>query len=189
MSVIISTFSLHPYFIFRVTFPEMLNLNSFISTADLESPVPSTSTSAATANTIPGNIATNGFNVATSTNDDCSTTDSGSAMEEDLCCSGTATTASSSQHENDMNDDDEGIDMSTSTDHRINSSNASVEQRIKHDNGPYLYELFAIMIHSGSASGGHYYAYIKEFDNNGWYCFNDQSVSPVSALAYIYICI
>ena len=27
--------------------------------------------------------------------------------------------------------------------------------------GPYWYELFSIMIHSGSATGGHYYAYIK----------------------------
>lgn len=27
--------------------------------------------------------------------------------------------------------------------------------------GPYVYELFSIMIHSGSAAGGHYYAYIK----------------------------
>ena len=27
--------------------------------------------------------------------------------------------------------------------------------------GPYEYELFSIMIHSGSAAGGHYYAYIK----------------------------
>ncbi len=27
--------------------------------------------------------------------------------------------------------------------------------------GPYVYELFSIMIHSGSAIGGHYYAYIK----------------------------
>ena len=27
--------------------------------------------------------------------------------------------------------------------------------------GPYDYELFSIMIHSGSAAGGHYYAYIK----------------------------
>lgn len=192
MSTIMSTSHLLLYIlvIYRVTFPQILNLNSFINPIDQESPVPSTSTNAANASTTAGNIASNSFipNIGTSTNDDCSTTDSGSAMEEDLCCSGTATTASSSQHENDMNDDDEGIDMSTSTDHRINSSSASVEQRIKHDNGPYLYELFAIMIHSGSASGGHYYAYIKEFDNNEWYCFNDQSVSPVSALEFIYIC-
>lgn len=27
--------------------------------------------------------------------------------------------------------------------------------------GPNVYELFSIMIHSGSANGGHYYAYIK----------------------------
>lgn len=27
--------------------------------------------------------------------------------------------------------------------------------------GPYVYELFSIMVHSGSANGGHYYAYIK----------------------------
>ncbi|XP_053953132.1 ubiquitin carboxyl-terminal hydrolase 47 isoform X2 [Anastrepha ludens] len=164
----------------KVTFPQTLNLNSFINPADQESQARGTSI-AANVGTSVGNATPSGFlpNSAIAANDDCSTTDSGSAMEEDLCCSGTAT-ASSSQHENDMNDDDEGIDMSTSTDHRITSSNASVEQRIKHNTGPYLYELFAIMIHSGSASGGHYYAYIKEFDNNEWYCFNDQTVSPIT---------
>lgn len=45
--------------------------------------------------------------------------------------------------------------------------------------GPYCYELFSIMIHSGSATGGHYYAYIKSFETNQWYCFNDQSVTRV----------
>ena len=29
----------------------------------------------------------------------------------------------------------------------------------------HMYELFSIMIHSGSALGGHYYAYIKSFNN------------------------
>lgn len=37
------------------------------------------------------------------------------------------------------------------------------------------------MIHSGSASGGHYYAYVKDFDKNLWFCFNDQSVTAVTA--------
>jgi len=46
--------------------------------------------------------------------------------------------------------------------------------------GPYVYELFSIMIHSGSAIGGHYYAYIKSFADRQWYCFNDQSVSKVT---------
>jgi len=45
--------------------------------------------------------------------------------------------------------------------------------------GPYIYELFSIMIHSGSASGGHYYAYIKDFRTQEWLCFNDQSVTQV----------
>lgn len=45
--------------------------------------------------------------------------------------------------------------------------------------GPYMYELFSIMIHSGSASGGHYYAYIKDFKTQEWLCFNDQSVTQV----------
>ncbi|XP_057313910.1 ubiquitin carboxyl-terminal hydrolase 47-like isoform X1 [Hydractinia symbiolongicarpus] len=44
----------------------------------------------------------------------------------------------------------------------------------------FKYELFSILIHSGSALGGHYYAYIKSFDDEKWYCFNDQYVSEVS---------
>lgn len=90
-------------------------------------------------------------------------------MEDDNLSSGVVTTASSSQHENDLNDEDEGIDMSSST-----------SKSTKQGSGPYIYELFAIMIHSGSASGGHYYAYIKDFDSNEWFCFNDQNVSTVS---------
>lgn len=50
--------------------------------------------------------------------------------------------------------------------------------------GPYIYELFSIMIHSGSASGGHYYAYIKDFRTEKWLCFNDQIVTPVSTFIF-----
>jgi len=35
------------------------------------------------------------------------------------------------------------------------------------------------MIHSGSATGGHYYAYIKSFETNQWYNFNDERVSKI----------
>ncbi|KAF2354025.1 Peptidase C19 ubiquitin carboxyl-terminal hydrolase, partial [Trinorchestia longiramus] len=41
------------------------------------------------------------------------------------------------------------------------------------------YQLFSIMIHSGSASGGHYYAYIRDFLSGDWFCFNDQSVTRI----------
>ncbi|KAH8418252.1 hypothetical protein KR222_007205, partial [Zaprionus bogoriensis] len=140
----------------RVTFPQTLDLNSFVNGGQGEQ-----------------------FHMNGSNNvDDCSTADSGSAMEEDNLSSGVVTTASSSQHENDMNDEDEGIDMSSST-----GKSANIEQRLKQEaltTGPYVYELFAIMIHSGSASGGHYYAYIKDFDNHEWFCFNDQNVSSIT---------
>nr|XP_016932061.2 ubiquitin carboxyl-terminal hydrolase 47 [Drosophila suzukii]XP_016932062.2 ubiquitin carboxyl-terminal hydrolase 47 [Drosophila suzukii]XP_016932063.2 ubiquitin carboxyl-terminal hydrolase 47 [Drosophila suzukii] len=132
----------------RVTFPQTLNLNTFINrSGNSGEPTPQ----------LNGTV------------DDCSTADSGSAMEDDNLSSGVVTTASSSQHENDLNDEDEGIDMSSST-----------SKSAKQGAGPYLYELFAIMIHSGSASGGHYYAYIKDFDNNEWFCFNDQNVSSIT---------
>jgi len=45
-----------------------------------------------------------------------------------------------------------------------------------------MYELYAILIHSGNASGGHYYAYIKDFGSGQWFCFNDQNVTRVSFL-------
>jgi ubiquitin carboxyl-terminal hydrolase 47 len=43
----------------------------------------------------------------------------------------------------------------------------------------YDYELFSIMIHSGSATGGHYYAYIKCFETDQWYNFNDEHVTKL----------
>ncbi|GLD93587.1 hypothetical protein PINS_up002179 [Pythium insidiosum] len=46
--------------------------------------------------------------------------------------------------------------------------------------GPYVYELYSVLIHSGSALGGHYYAYIKSFEDGKWYDFNDSSVSELS---------
>lgn len=42
------------------------------------------------------------------------------------------------------------------------------------------YELFSVMIHSGGAEGGHYYAFVKSFETNKWFKFNDASVSEIS---------
>ncbi|XP_005184673.2 ubiquitin carboxyl-terminal hydrolase 47 [Musca domestica] len=148
----------------KVTFPQILNLNGFVETNE---------TAAATAAEVTSN--SNGV-------DDCSTTDSGSAMDmEDNWSSGVVTTASSiTQNETDINEDDldDGIDLHSNTENIRNRVNS--DQNIKQHLGPFTYELFAIMIHSGSASGGHYYAYIKELDNNEWFCFNDQTVSPIT---------
>ena len=43
--------------------------------------------------------------------------------------------------------------------------------------GPWIYELYAVLIHSGSANGGHYYAFIKDLDSQQWWNFNDSNVS------------
>ncbi|XP_033104772.1 ubiquitin carboxyl-terminal hydrolase 47-like [Anneissia japonica] len=53
-------------------------------------------------------------------------------------------------------------------------------ERERENKGPYIYELFSIMVHSGSAAGGHYYAYIKSFTDGLWYCFNDQHVTRIT---------
>lgn len=149
-----------------MTFPQKLNLNSFIRETEsngIFAQANSTSTNCDTTSSEHGSVE------SAIKCDDCSTTDSGSILEEEV---GTTSTCSiNHKSELDTQEDDEGIDM-TST-----AENKSI---LANDPGPYNYELFSIMIHSGSASGGHYYAYIKEFDNGEWFCFNDQSVSPVS---------
>ena len=47
--------------------------------------------------------------------------------------------------------------------------------------GEFVYELYSIMIHSGGAYGGHYYAYIKSFEDGKWYNFNDSTVSELAS--------
>lgn len=105
--------------------------------------------------------------------DDCSTTDSGSALDDESC-QGTDVSSTTNGQDDNCADDDEGIDVSSE------NQQENEKNRLHEIQGPYMYELFSIMIHSGSASGGHYYAYIKDFDKKQWFCFNDQSVTSVS---------
>ena len=46
--------------------------------------------------------------------------------------------------------------------------------------GDNVYDLYAILIHQGGAFGGHYFAYIKSFEDGQWYNFNDSTVSKIS---------
>ena len=46
--------------------------------------------------------------------------------------------------------------------------------------GEHVYELYSVMVHSGGATGGHYYAYIKDVETRDWYNFNDSSVTPIT---------
>lgn len=82
-------------------------------------------------------------------------------------------------------EDDEGIDMSGGGSSLGNTHENEKNRQHTMQKGPFVYELFSIMIHSGSASGGHYYAYIKDFSNGEWFCFNDQTVSRV-CINFIY---
>ncbi|XP_075532033.1 ubiquitin carboxyl-terminal hydrolase 47-like isoform X5 [Dermacentor variabilis] len=140
----------------KVTFPEILDLNQFVrSESEAESP-----------------------------SDDADTTDSGSALDEEAAVTSTSSGPSSSRQTNgpceDIGSDDEGIDVGSGS--GSNADAAANARNLKRpiNTGPYVYELFSIMVHSGSANGGHYYAYIKSFTEGQWYCFNDAQVSRVT---------
>ena len=42
------------------------------------------------------------------------------------------------------------------------------------------YNLYSIIVHCGSAMGGHYYSLIKSFEDNKWYKFDDNFVFEIS---------
>ncbi|KZC08270.1 PREDICTED: ubiquitin carboxyl-terminal hydrolase 47 [Dufourea novaeangliae] len=149
----------------KVTFPNILNLNPFIlSTTNQEFSVSEETVSSVKC-------------------DDSSTTDSGTLDHDFNLCEYSLPNSNCSRN-HDLDDDDEGVDV------LINDSSTSNCTEHNHENeknrssdavkGPYNYELFSIMIHSGSASGGHYYAYIKDFRTQEWLCFNDQNVTQIT---------
>lgn len=50
------------------------------------------------------------------------------------------------------------------------------------EEGAFVYELYAVMIHSGGAMGGHYFAYIKDLETDKWYNFNDSVVREIDVV-------
>ncbi|CAG0880480.1 unnamed protein product [Cyprideis torosa] len=44
------------------------------------------------------------------------------------------------------------------------------------DEGPYLYQLIGVTVHTGHADGGHYYSFIRVGDTGKWFLFNDAEV-------------
>nr|XP_045000810.1 ubiquitin carboxyl-terminal hydrolase 47 isoform X2 [Jaculus jaculus] len=121
----------------RMTFPEELDMSTFIDVEDEKSPQTE------------------------------SCTDSG-AENEGSC--------HSDQLSNDFSNDD-GVDEG------ICLESSSATEKISKpglEKSSLLYELFSVMVHSGSAAGGHYYACIKSFSDEQWYSFNDQHVSRIT---------
>ncbi|KAL4466890.1 hypothetical protein ABPG74_010487 [Tetrahymena malaccensis] len=65
--------------------------------------------------------------------------------------------------------------LNSSYQHYWTDTQQQIQDYLK--DGDNVYELFSICMHSGGAYGGHYYAYIKSFEDNYWYKFNDSSVT------------
>lgn len=169
----------------KVTFPQTLNLNNFVNNTavGVDKSTSANGAEAAAATTMNGTGSVpSAMPMETAENfmktyDECSTTDSGSALEEDSAFQNGTSVSSTTTTPNDQfmtQEDDEGIDM------ELNGDSKSPSVSNFNAPGPYVYELFAIMIHSGSASGGHYYAYIKDFNSSKWFSFNDQTVSSIT---------
>ncbi|XP_051579628.1 ubiquitin carboxyl-terminal hydrolase 47-like isoform X1 [Myxocyprinus asiaticus] len=79
----------------------------------------------------------------------------------------------SDQMSNDFSTDD-GVDEGICLD------NTSSTERALKPKSSLTFELFSVMVHSGSAAGGHYYACIKSFNDGQWCSFNDQHVSKIT---------
>ena len=55
------------------------------------------------------------------------------------------------------------------------------DEKINEINGINInYYLYSIIVHCGSAMGGHYYSLIKSFEDNKWYKFDDNFVFEIS---------
>jgi ubiquitin carboxyl-terminal hydrolase 47 len=63
---------------------------------------------------------------------------------------------------------------------RSQENQSKVLKEAYRKDGDMIYELYSVMIHSGSAWGGHYYSYIKSFEDGMWYNFDDSTVSRIS---------
>ena len=46
--------------------------------------------------------------------------------------------------------------------------------------GENVYELYNIVVHTGTPRGGHYYSNIKNFENNFWYKFEDSQIYEIN---------
>ena len=46
--------------------------------------------------------------------------------------------------------------------------------------GPLVYELYSVLVHSGTANAGHYFSYIRSPDSHRWYLFNDERVHEIA---------
>ena len=136
-----------------VTFPNVLNLNGFLEDSDTKQ----------TTTTSPKRKLADESPV------------SGEPMEIDL-----VTSFPFSSSHNLKNNEDTQDEQEQAQNHTINNNNNNKKEEEDSAKGPYQYELYSVLIHRGSALGGHYYAYIKSFEQNKWFEFNDSTVTEIN---------
>lgn len=56
------------------------------------------------------------------------------------------------------------------------------QEESKNDEKPAVYDLFAVLHHTGTLNNGHCYAHCKSSETGDWYLFNDDKVSKVNTL-------
>nr|XP_039253989.1 ubiquitin carboxyl-terminal hydrolase 47-like [Styela clava] len=194
----------------RMYFPQLLDLNEFIEDEELdENDKDKESISDQASDCVAAELDQNEIELQIEEEGDSSSRDSGNDDDTRPTCrveGGNRRVARVSDDSEEGSSVDEGIDIESQSGQGIGGGNGlddgpgsgsstpgaiggipkSREWENLHGTtkpkteGKYTYELFSVMIHSGSAVGGHYYAYIKSFDDGQWYSFNDQIVSPIS---------
>ena len=175
-----------------MTFPEFLHLDSFLvnpaEQQDGSNPGQGRN-NGGSGNSSGGGGTSGDSSAAAASASSCQKDSQDTAMEDSMSEASESSRANSSSNGAESQDDDEGIDVrtegctsSTSGASGISGSDASHAQ-LQHNRknsarGRHEYELFSIMIHSGSASGGHYYAYIKDFPSGEWLAMNLLFTNP-----------
>lgn len=71
------------------------------------------------------------------------------------------------------------LDMSSYLSRR--GSRADDQPVLEHSQGSSVYDLAAVIRHSGSTGNGHYVAYARNFASNRWFKFDDDQVREVTA--------
>jgi ubiquitin carboxyl-terminal hydrolase 25/28 len=55
-------------------------------------------------------------------------------------------------------------------------------EEVRASSGKSVYHLYAVMVHRGGLTGGHYYVFILDFESYQWYRCDDSNVRKVSAV-------
>ncbi|XP_077867523.1 ubiquitin carboxyl-terminal hydrolase 47-like [Saccoglossus kowalevskii] len=164
----------------QMTFPEIIDLSHFI-TDDIKNKVDADSNTDSGAENEDSSHSNNSSDCQQDGVDegiDIKSTNSEMANEQSSASSEMANGQSSASSEMANGQNSSSSEMANEK-QSASSEKTNEQSKSQQDKGP-SYELFSIMVHSGSAAGGHYYAYIKSFTDGQWYCFNDQHVTTIT---------